>query len=188
MAKGDIVPADAAAADDEGPSDADLDVPANGGKPTRTPANARAAGPGFFTIYKNRQGKWTRLGTAFAAAGLGLLTAYNLYQYALPYLPAYDPELHNGGKVQAARYITLAVVVLLLAAFGVLVFWLGNKPKNVDFLIATDSEMKKVNWTTKGELFGSTRVVVLFLVFIAVFLFGVDLMFQTFFKLIRVLR
>ena len=25
--------------------------------------------------------------------------------------------------------------------------------------------MKKVNWTTKGELFGSTRVVILFLMF-----------------------
>ena len=43
-----------------------------------------------------------------------------------------------------------------------------NKPSNVDFLIATDSEMKKVNWTTKGELFGSTRVVVvLFLIFVS---------------------
>ena len=43
-----------------------------------------------------------------------------------------------------------------------------NKPANVDFLIATDSEMKKVNWTSRKELIGSTKVVILFMFLIAV--------------------
>ena len=63
-----------------------------------------------------------------------------------------------------------------------------NKPTNADFLIATDSEMKKVNWTTKGELFGSTRVVILFLFFIAIFLFLADQVLQLFFYMINVLK
>ena len=42
-----------------------------------------------------------------------------------------------------------------------------NKPTNVDFLIATDSEMKKVNWTSRKELIGSTKVVIIFMFLIA---------------------
>ena len=48
-----------------------------------------------------------------------------------------------------------------------------NKPSNVDFLIATDSEMKKVNWTSRKELIGSTKVVIIFMFLIALFLFVV---------------
>src|SRR3712207_7866772 len=47
------------------------------------------------------------------------------------------------------------------------VLHLMNKPANVDFLIATDSEMKKVNWTSRRELIGSTKVVIVFMFLIA---------------------
>jgi preprotein translocase SecE subunit len=63
-----------------------------------------------------------------------------------------------------------------------------NKPGNVDFLIATDSEMKKVNWTSKRELIGSTKVVILFMFAIAIILFVLDLLFNTVFYSIRVLN
>ncbi len=176
MAKGDIIPGSAAAAD-EGDDERAIAAPSkpSGGRPVPSRPDA-----GFFTIYKKGQGKWTRLGTVFVAAALGILTAYNLFQYAQPYLPM--------EHVDADRKLVLLGCILFLVAFAAVVFWAMNKPKNADFLIATDSEMKKVNWTTKGELFGSTRVVVLFLVFIAVFLFVVDLIFQQFFHLIRVLQ
>ena len=157
--------------------------------PAPRPSGGSAkAQPGFFTIYKRGQGKWTRLGTVFAAALLGLLTAYNLYKYALPYLPIYDPTHPSNHAADHARQALLAVTILFLVGFSLLVFWLVNKPKNVDFLISTDSEMKKVNWTTKGELFGSTRIVVLFLFLIAIFLFAADKVFQLFFHLIGVLK
>ncbi len=175
MAKGDIIPADATEAADRDNVPATKAVVSSAGSKARPTREA-----GFFTVYKQGQGKWTRLGTVLVAAVLGLLTAYNLFQYAQPYLPLEHPE--------GARRLVLLGCVLFLVSFAALTFWLTNKPKNVDFLIATDSEMKKVNWTTKGELFGSTRVVVLFLVFIAVFLFVVDLIFQQFFHLIRVLQ
>ena len=138
--------------------------------------------PAFFTIYKKGQGKWTRLGTVFVAGLLGILTAYNLYHYILPYLPA------SVSSDRKTLQILLAVCVGFLALFALLTFWITNKPGNVDFLIATDSEMKKVNWTTKGELMGSTRVVVLFLFFIAIFLSVVDLVFYELFHFIKVLE
>ena len=188
MAKGDMVPADAAAAD-EGPTGADLAevAPKKGGNPAAG-VTVKRPEPGFFTIYKRGQGKWTRLGTVFAAAGLGLLTAYNLYYLVVPYLPVYNPEHPADHSATAARQLLFAGVIAFLVGFGVLTYWLMNRPTNADFLIATDSEMKKVNWTTKGELLGSTRVVVVFLVFVALFLLAVDLIFQWFFRLIGVLH
>jgi preprotein translocase SecE subunit len=51
-----------------------------------------------------------------------------------------------------------------------------NKPSNADFLIATDSEMKKVNWTSRKELIGSTKVVIFFMVIIASVLFVIDVL------------
>jgi len=105
-----------------------------------------------------------------------------LYHYILPYLPA------SVSSDRKTLQILLAVCVGFLALFALLTFWITNKPGNVDFLIATDSEMKKVNWTTKGELMGSTRVVVLFLFFIAIFLSVVDLVFYELFHFIKVLE
>lgn len=77
-------------------------------------------------------------------------------------------------------------------AFGVVFFGIAlrmmNKPGNVDFLIATDSEMKKVNWTSRKELVGSSKVVILFMFFIAAYLFLNDLLWGTVMWLIDVLK
>ena len=80
------------------------------------------------------------------------------------------------------------VDAIFLGVFALVVFFVVNKQNVVEFLIATDSEMKKVNWTTKKELVGSTKVVIFFMVMIAVFLFVCDLLFGYFFYLINVLK
>jgi preprotein translocase subunit SecE len=153
-------------------------------RPSSQPGAAKpAASGGFFTIYKKGQGKWTRLGTVFCAAFLGLLTSYSLYGYLLPYVHIGDPT-----RQTASHNLILGICAGFLVVYSLVVYWLINKPTNADFLIATDSEMKKVNWTTKGELFGSTRVVIFFLFFIAIFLFLADQFFQLFFYLINVLK
>jgi preprotein translocase subunit SecE len=147
------------------------------------PSRPAAGGSGFFTIYKKGQGKWTRLGTVFCAAFLGLLTAYSVYGYLVPYV-----HIGNPTRVTASHNLIMGICAGFLVIYSVLVYWLINKPTNADFLIATDSEMKKVNWTTKGELYGSTRVVIFFLFFIAIFLFLADQFFQFFFWFINVLK
>jgi len=143
--------------------------------PYASPATATAADPGFFHIYKKGQGKWTRVGTVMAAALLGGMTTNFIWDetsylkiknFQLGYLPCF---------VFAAVYVLVA-------------FLLMNKPRNVDFLIATDSEMKKVNWTSGTELWGSTKVIILFMFVIAVFLFLVDEFFEAFFYWIHVLK
>jgi len=130
---------------------------------------------GFFSIYKKGQGYWTRLGTAIGAAIIGILAA----------VFAYD-QLFSSNLV--GRSAAMGIAGIVLAIYAGVVFWLTNKPRNVDFLIATDSEMKKVNWTSRKELIGSTKVVILFMFFIAIALFVIDVLFGYFFQLIKVLE
>jgi len=133
-----------------------------------------AGDQGFFSIYKKGQGYWTRMGTAFGAVLVGALTAHFLYQQ----LPAWGVPSN----------VTVGISAGFLIAYGLLVFWLMNKPTNADFLIATDSEMKKVNWTSRKELIGSTKVVIIFMLLIATFLFVVDQVFALLFWAIDVLK
>jgi len=125
----------------------------------------RKPGRGFFTIYKSGQGYWTRMGTAIGAALLGVMLSYTIYD-KLPSFFSGDPSF--------GKKVALEVSAGFLVLWCGLAWWLMNKPTNGDFLIATDSEMKKVNWTSKKELIGSTRIVIIFMFSIAAFLFTVD--------------
>jgi preprotein translocase subunit SecE len=145
-----------------------------GDKPPRGPQVRAGSSGGFFSIYKKGQGYWTRMGTAGAAALIVALFVYNFFQY----LPTFG--------IARREVVIISIVFAILVSL--IAFWLMNRPTNAEFLIATDSEMKKVNWTSKQELIGSTKVVVIFMFLIAFILFAVDLAFQTFFWLIDVLR
>jgi preprotein translocase SecE subunit len=80
-----------------------------------------------------------------------------------------------------------AVVVLLVGGFFVYWFCYSGK-KSGDFLIATEGEMKKVNWSTRREVMGSTWVVIGISLLIAAVLFFADLIFRWFFTLLRVIE
>ena len=77
--------------------------------------------------------------------------------------------------------------IMLLGALLLFLF-VGAKKGTVEFLIATDGEMKKVNWTTYREVKGSTIVVIVATFLIAGFLFVVDLGFSNLFRWIDVLQ
>lgn len=139
---------------------------------------------GFFTIHKKGQGYWTRMGTVFAAILVGALAAHFLYEY----VPAWFGPTGIGLEQKVARQVGIGVTGGFVAIFSLLMFWIMNKPYNVDFLIATDSEMKKVNWTSRRELIGSTKVVILFMFLIAAILFGIDIVFGYVFHWIKVLE
>ena len=139
-------------------------------------------GGGFFRIYKKGQGYWTRMGTAGGAALIGALTANFLYHQLPVWIGA------SGMAQETARSASLYIIGGLFLAYALLVFWLMNKASNADFMIATDSEMKKVNWTSRKELFGSTKVVIIFMFLIATMLFSFDIIFGYLFYAIGVLK
>jgi preprotein translocase SecE subunit len=93
-------------------------------------------------------------------------------------IPIVEPVYVQAGAVGAA---------MLLGA--VLTYWMvGVRTSTVEFLIATDGEMKKVNWSSWKDIRGSTLVVIAASVLIAAGLFSVDFVFSAFFKLIGVLQ
>ena len=115
---------------------------------------------GFFDIYKKGQGRYARIVTFVAGVGLAVGGAVVLSRK----LEAYAPPA-----------IAYGVPSLLVAALGVLMFWMVNRPKSADFLIATEGEMKKVSWSSRKEIVGSTKVVVVTTFIMAGALFVVDM-------------
>lgn len=79
--------------------------------------------------------------------------------------------------------------VIMLAGLAYLFFWvLGQNRKVVDFLIATEGEMKKVSWSSRREVIGATKVVIVTVLTLGLILFVVDILFMAFFEAIGVLR
>lgn len=81
----------------------------------------------------------------------------------------------------------VAMAVVLLVGAVLAYFFVAIHQRFVDFLIATDGEMKKVNWSTQRDIRMSTMVVIFASVMLAGSLFFVDFGFQWFFKTIGVL-
>ena len=123
--------------------------------------------PNFFTIYKKGQGYWTRMGTVAGILLIAGFTTFTLYEQIPPLF----------STLETGRAVAAGICVGFLLGYAFIAWKLLNKPSHVDFLIATDSEMKKVNWTSRRELIGSTKIVIIFMFFVAIFLFAVDTIF-----------
>jgi preprotein translocase subunit SecE len=149
---------------------------------SRSPAGAAArAAAGrrrnLFRMYKPNQGKQIRLWTA---VGSGVLIAGG-WLWAVP-------KLQVSFSVQR-EWMAPAIALAVSAAVAVVVWWLvGVSRTCVDFLIATESEMKKVTWSSRKEVWGATKVVIGMVIFLAVGLFCVDFAFTWFFWKIGVLK
>ena len=102
-------------------------------------------------IYKKGQGYWTRMMSAIALGMLALMGAAWLWD-----------NLKNAriGGFEPIYTQTVAFVLVCAGAAWLGYYLIGRKPKVVDFLIATEGEMKKVNWSTRREIRGSTIVVI----------------------------
>lgn len=133
----------------------------------------------FFQQYKPEQGRWTRMGTVIGGSAISAWGALYLYEQ----LQVYEGD--EGWRL----LITIGLPLVFATALFALSWWFAFvSPTTSDFMIATEGEMKKVSWSTKREIIGSTKVVILFTAFLAVFLFAVDIICQAFFSWIGVLK
>ena len=119
-------------------------------------------------IYKPGQGKYTRLTSGIATGGIVGLGCWRLYQI----LEATDLNL----------WVVTMVPVVVFVALGILIYWLLNKVAVADFMIAAEGELKKVNWSTRHEVFVSTVVVIVVVAVLAVLLGTADLVYQLVFS------
>ena len=132
----------------------------------------------FLDIYKRNQGYYTRVGTA-VGAGILILAGANF---------AWN-ELSFETNARWTSWVQIGVVLGILVVCGTLLWWVvGVNRTTADFMIATEGEMKKVNWSTKREVIGSTKVVIVFTILLAILLAVVDLAFRYLFRTIGVLK
>lgn len=138
----------------------------------------RTDGRSFFEYYKRGQGTYTRGGTAVGAATLILAGADFLFDQ----LGAFESG-------PSWLWVQIGIPALVTVGLGLFLWWIvGVNRRCCDFMIATEGEMKKVSWSSKKELIGSTKVVILFTFLLAVALFVVDVIFIQFFGAIKVLK
>ena len=130
-------------------------------------------------IYKQGQGYWVRL---MSSIGFGLLVMMGV-------IWLWDQI--GGIKIGELEpvYVQGGVSIIVITFCGLIGYQLiGRKPKFVDFMISTEGEMRKVNWSTRREIVGSTILVILLTLFIAIFCKIADLAFSTFFQWVDVLQ
>jgi preprotein translocase SecE subunit len=129
-------------------------------------------------VYKAGQGYYTRLGSV---VGVSLVSLLGLL-WAWDYLKLVKISGVNPLYVAAGGAIAIGALITAFTYYLVFV-----KPRTVDFLIATEGEMKKINWSTRREIIGSTTAVIFTAFFLALFCWVLELVFVWFFQLIRVL-
>ena len=118
-----------------------------------------------FELYKSAQGHYVRVVTAIAAALVALVLSYYVWGLLSRHVP--DDFAYKVYVVYAAPAVLFAVLAAMTAYYL-------NKPKAADFLIATESEMKKVSWSNKAELVGSTVVVIVTVILLAMLIYLAD--------------
>ena len=130
-------------------------------------------------IYKAGQGYWVRLMSAYglgAVVALGLVWLWKEMQGVT--LFGFEPTY--------VRVVVMLITALVFAWFGWMI--IGTRRKSVEFLIATEGEMRKVNWSSRREIETATRIVIILTIFTAGYCWGFDMVFATIFRWMTVLR
>lgn len=122
-------------------------------------------------LYKASQGRLVRQVTFIAIV---LVVAFGCFSLSSGLLGGYDEQPIRLG-------VPLGIwLVLCWVAFRVV-----NLPRFADFLISVESELEKVVWPGKKQVMQSTIVVIATMLFMGLFLFGVDMLWRVFFSLIK---
>jgi preprotein translocase subunit SecE len=122
-------------------------------------------------IYKRNQGKYTRLTTVIFVMVLGAWGCYSL----------------SATLVGSSPFVQFGIPLAVLLVLGAFLFWIVNRPGAADFLIATESEMKKVSWSSRKEVIGATKVVIVTTFILAAVLFLVDYLFASLFTALHIM-
>ncbi|MDP6118709.1 MAG: preprotein translocase subunit SecE [Planctomycetota bacterium] len=117
----------------------------------------------FINIHKKGQGMVARLAA---------ITIATLFSYFLGV--EVHIFLHKFFGASEGLGMTLGVVSCV-TVFLFCAHYIGRYPKTVDYLIETETEMRKVNWPTKDEVVASTGVVIACVVVLSLYIFVNDL-------------
>ena len=129
-------------------------------------------------MYKLGQGYWTRVISATAGGVIAMLGGLWLHDIFATVNWGINPIFLSWGI--GGLFVALCCpFIYMLTARNV---------TSVDFMVATETEMKKVSWPTRREVTSSTIIVIFTSVVIALFCFVFDQAFFFLFVQLRVLE
>ncbi|MDR2115042.1 MAG: preprotein translocase subunit SecE [Planctomycetaceae bacterium] len=126
--------------------------------------------------YKNNQGRWVRRLTMFGVWAVFICGAYKFTQLAFDWAPLL--------REQGIRYIVAMLFILVGMWFG---YRLVQLPVFADFLVSVESEMVKVSWPDKAELYSSTIVVLVMFAILSTMIYLFDLVWVFIFNSLGIL-
>lgn len=130
----------------------------------------------LFSVYKPGQGKYVRWGTVGA---LGLALAAGMWWTNDKIIDYYNP-----GIAPIWRATILSAIAVIGAVMALLIV---NLPRPAEFMIMTESEMRKVTWPSRQAVISSTKVVIFLTFLMAAILWFVDYGFVELFKWMGIL-
>jgi len=122
--------------------------------------------------YKPKQGWYARVYTALGLGVIFILGVWRLYETLISSSPG----------------IRFGIPTALALILGWFTYRLVQFPSFVEFLIATEAEMNKVSWTNQDDLYRATNVVLVTVVLLSVYLFGVDWIWSNLLQILGVLK
>ena len=131
-------------------------------------------------VYKRNQGRIVRQITFAVIFLVLLLAAWSLFTTFR--------GASSSSWVHRLSGIEYVVPGLLLLVGTWSAYRLVNYPQFADFLIAVEAEMNKVSWPSRTELIRSSLVVIFMMFFLAIVLFGFDLVWLKLFQFLGVVR
>ncbi len=118
-------------------------------------------------FYKKGQGYYTRLWACLIVWAIAAIGCNVLYK-----------------KLQSTsnEWIYMGIPIAVISVVTWFLYWLQNRPAVADFLILSEGELKKVNWSSRAEIIASTVIVIAVVIIMAAFLGLVDLAFHALFN------
>ena len=128
-------------------------------------------------IYKSDQGYWTRM-LSMIGAGILVLSG-GMWLWSKLEGANFLANMKAENEAFNPLYVQAGVAGVIFLIGGIICYWLIYAKANTsEFLIATEGEMKKVNWSSRKEVLGSAWVVIAISVIIAAIIFVVDIGFS----------
>jgi len=112
-------------------------------------------------------------------AALGIVVAAGMWWTDQKVVRYYNPD--------ASEVLRAAIVCAVAVAGALLAFVVVNRPRPAEFMIMTESEMRKVTWPSRQTVINSTKVVIFLTLLMAGILWFVDFGFVELFKWMGVL-
>ncbi|MDR4505261.1 MAG: preprotein translocase subunit SecE [Candidatus Scalindua sp.] len=137
-----------------------------------------------FGVYKKGLGVYSRCAVAGLFGLASLFASYSLYGTLVNL-----PEFFGGVKIPLLGVdltwgLVCSFILFLFCGFFICLITTGFEvglgrldrmsKRAVEFFIDTQGELQKVSWPSKNELVGSTIVVIVCLLLMSLYIFGVD--------------